>query len=171
MKKCSSCNISKTLDSFGKDNRIKCGLKASCKDCVSMKAKKNYLKNKYKRIEYIKNWTKNNPDKVKRTRKKWHSKESNKLKTFDYHLRRTYGINLEKYNSLLIEQNYCCKICNLNVNELKSRLAVDHNHETEKIRGLLCTNCNQGLGSFKADIGIELLEKAVRYIVNTRKVA
>lgn len=46
--------------------------------------------------------------------------------------------------------------------ELSRRLFVDHNHETKKVRGLLCTNCNAGLGMFKDSI--EKLELAIDYL-------
>ncbi len=56
-----------------------------------------------------------------------------------------YGINLADYERMLNSQNGVCAICG---KAPESRLVVDHNHETGKIRGLLCSHCNRGLGCF-----------------------
>src|SRR5690242_3768832 len=58
----------------------------------------------------------------------------------DRTLLRLYGITLDDYKSLEIQQKYSCKIC------LKkpTKLYVDHCHKTGKVRGLLCINCNTG---------------------------
>ncbi len=62
-----------------------------------------------------------------------------------YALSKKYGITIEQYNELLEKQDHCCAICDKHENEFKTRLAVDHNHETGEIRGLLCTYCNHRL--------------------------
>ena len=60
----------------------------------------------------------------------------------DGHLRRTYGISLEQYNTLLQKQRYRCKVCKRHECEFSTKLSVDHDHNTNEIRGLLCTYCN-----------------------------
>jgi hypothetical protein len=77
-------------------------------------------------------------------------------------LKCSYGITLDDYNKMFIEQNGCCKICNKHQSELKQILAVDHCHITNKVRGLLCGNCNRGLGLFKDNTLI--LNEAIKYI-------
>ena len=72
------------------------------------------------------------------------------------------GATVEKYNQLLEDQNYCCKICGRHVTEFKKNLHLDHNHKTGEIRGLLCGKCNLGLGNLDDNIGI--LEKAIKYL-------
>ena len=62
----------------------------------------------------------------------------------------------------LKDQEYKCAICGKTPKENKKRLAVDHNHNTEANRGLLCSNCNAGLG-FLQDKK-ELLESAIKYL-------
>lgn len=62
-------------------------------------------------------------------------------------------------------QNGCCIICSKHQSEFKQRLFVDHNHINNEIRGLLCRQCNLGIGNLKVDkYGIELLLKAIKYI-------
>lgn len=63
----------------------------------------------------------------------------------DYVLKRTYGISLERYNEILREQNDSCALCGKHKSHFKKSLAVDHNHKTKKIRGLVCFHCNFSL--------------------------
>lgn len=83
-------------------------------------------------------WQKRNPGK-----KKYHDK--------NYDLKRTFGINLSEYNDMLEEQEFICPICKRHRKEFKIDFAVDHDHETGKIRELLCCPCNLALGSFEDD--------------------
>jgi len=78
---------------------------------------------------------------------------------FHEHLQRRYDIGLGDYDDMWKAQGGVCKICGQA--EKKRRLAVDHDHETGKIRGLLCTNCNMGLGHFKDNP--KLLDLAAQY--------
>ncbi len=57
--------------------------------------------------------------------------------------KRKFGITPEQYNSLLAEQNHRCAICEKHESEFKTKLAVDHDHDTGRIRGLLCNYCNR----------------------------
>ncbi len=80
----------------------------------------------------------------------------------DHHLRRNYGMTLEDFNRMVIEQNGCCLICKKHQSELTNSLNVDHCHITGKVRGLLCGNCNAGIGNLKDSIG--LLVSAIEYL-------
>jgi hypothetical protein len=73
-----------------------------------------------------------------------------------------YNFSLAQYNNLFNEQEGCCAICNKHQIQLDKRLAVDHNHETEETRGLLCMDCNTSLGKFKDSI--EILQRAIEYL-------
>ena len=89
----------------------------------------------------------------------------------DRWLKRTYGITEDQYLSILKKQNGVCAICNKpEINTRKNgtvkKLAVDHNHKTQVVRGLLCDKCNRGLGHFNDDC--KLLESAMKYL-NPRK--
>lgn len=85
-----------------------------------------------------------------------------KYKIRDTVLRRTYGISTEEYNELFSKQKGCCTICNKHQSEFKKRLCVDHCHTTNKVRSLLCSDCNLGLGNFREDK--DLLLKARDYL-------
>lgn len=71
-----------------------------------------------------------------------------------------FKMTLDEYNSLLTSQKYGCAICGKK--EEKIHLSVDHDHVTGKNRGILCANCNNGLGRFKDSS--EFLRKAANYI-------
>jgi len=80
--------------------------------------------------------------------------------------RHRYKITIEEYEELYAKQNGVCAICERPENLTKDgkihMLAVDHNHETEKVRGLLCMNCNTRLGYFE---GKNLLTRMVSYLM------
>jgi hypothetical protein len=74
-------------------------------------------------------------------------------------LRARYGLSAAEYDRLLALQGGVCRICKETCSTGK-RLAVDHDHETGKVRGLLCRRCNRGLGHFPT---AELLRRALAY--------
>ena len=76
-------------------------------------------------------------------------------------LKYLYGINDDQYYELLRSQGGVCAIC-LKTCLTGQRLSVDHDHKTGLVRGLLCHNCNHGLGKFKDDP--ELLLAAAKYL-------
>ena len=85
-------------------------------------------------------------------------------------LKKSYGISFEMYQQKLESQNNVCAICGneeaaVRNNSMEKRnLAVDHDHRTGKIRGLLCTHCNQGIGNFRENP--DFLAKAISYLLN-----
>lgn len=75
-------------------------------------------------------------------------------------LKSNYGINKEDYFSILDSQKGKCGICRVELNFTLTHL--DHHHKTGKIRGILCHQCNVGLGMFKEKE--EYLIKAIQYL-------
>lgn len=98
---------------------------------------------------------------VKRSRKYYHKHTDGFRKK---HLRYKFGLTIKDYDKLYNEQSGCCAVCEKHQSELKRALAVDHNHETGQIRGLLCSGCNPAIGALGADYGTDLLQKAIRYV-------
>jgi hypothetical protein len=70
----------------------------------------------------------------------------NKEQWREKELKKKYGINLNDYNEMYAAQNGCCKICGKHQLDVNRPLCVDHNHNTGKVRGLLCNWCNSMLG-------------------------
>jgi len=65
------------------------------------------------------------------------------------HLKRRYGIGADEAVALLDSQLGKCAICDCSLSEKTAH--VDHDHTTGAVRGVLCFNCNGGLGQFKDD--------------------
>lgn len=70
----------------------------------------------------------------------------------------TYNLTREEYDDLLLGQGDCCAICQQELIDP----CVDHDPLTDKVRGILCRQCNVGLGNFKDNIGN--LEGAIHYL-------
>lgn len=91
------------------------------------------------------------------------------LQQRDKYLQRKYGITLGQYRAMLAAQGGVCAICGQpETREFEGHvinLAVDHDHTTGQVRGLLCARCNTGLRFFRSDSG--LFRRALEYIGNT----
>jgi hypothetical protein len=72
-----------------------------------------------------------------------------------------YGITKEDFDKMILSQNNNCAICN---KELILEIHIDHDHSTNKVRGILCGKCNKGLGQF--DDNVEFLTNAIKYLKN-----
>lgn len=78
-----------------------------------------------------------------------------------------YNITIKEYDKLLKKQGKGCAICGTKIPGGTGRFAIDHEHLTGKIRGLLCVNCNNGLGNFRDDP--ETLITAAQYLMKQNK--
>jgi hypothetical protein len=126
-----------TAEFFNRNGGNKSGYHTYCKTCH---VKKNL------------EWSRKHP----KNRRKWK-------------LKRKYGIELEWYEALFNAQGGVCAICGKAETEIGSygpilNLSVDHDHSTGKVRGLLCTQCNRGLGVFRDDPAV--LVKAAKYLLD-----
>jgi len=85
-------------------------------------------------------------------------------------LKSSYGITIDDYEKMYEDQNGLCALCGKRETSTyrgsPRKLAVDHCHETGKVRALLCTNCNTGLGSFFHNRA--LLRLAMDYIEQSK---
>jgi hypothetical protein len=106
--------------------------------------------------------------KYKTTEKRRESDTKNKNRLLNTQMMRNYGITLEEYNQMLADQGGVCDICK-NIDNLTSayRLGIDHDHKSDgtdkiKVRGLLCSRCNAGIGHFRENI--EIMESAITYL-------
>mgnify|MGYP001595372411 CR=1 FL=1 len=96
-----------------------------------------------------KQWRKNNPDKVRKQIQSRYARPSYQRYMRDYHLQLKYGMSHEDYERMLVDQEGLCRVCKRP--DLNCRLAVDHDHTTRKVRGLLCGMCNKALGLLGED--------------------
>lgn len=105
-------------------------------------------------------------DRNRRSQKQYREKDPERYRRYCF--RKKYGVGPDRYNAMIKGQNGLCAICG-NPETATNRvtgetinLAVDHDHETGKVRALLCKGCNTGLGSFRDDP--ELLIVAALYL-------
>lgn len=102
-------------------------------------------------------------NKEERNRKAKEKRDADPDRQKNRKLLQKFGITLEQYKDMLTEQNGLCKICG-NPEIIEGRgLAVDHNHVTGKVRGLLCFKCNVTIGHIEKT-GIEVLYKMLAYL-------
>jgi hypothetical protein len=140
MKRCFRCGVEKGLEEFY-DNRYgrkRDGKQSQCKACTKQQAVA---------------WQASHPE-VKRRNNRQSA------------LKRIYGITSEQYDTLLAEQGGRCKLCGTSQPGGAGRFHIDHNHDSGLIRGLLCQQCNMGLGLFGDDT--QRLTRAVKYLEMAR---
>ena len=127
---------------------------------IKKKRKEYYYANLDKAKDYYNKYKTEHPEKIK-------ERNANRSPANIETIRRQkwlmkYGITPEEYNELFEKQDGRCAICNTHQSELKRTLAVDHDHITDKVRGLLCDRCNVMLGMAGDDI--RRLLDAVEYL-------
>ncbi len=93
--------------------------------------------------------------------RKWDDRNQDKRRAYArrYHRRKKFGVESIDYVRMLESQSHVCAICG---KEPKRRLDIDHSHSSSHVRGLLCSNCNNGLGRFMDNAS--LLRKAAAYL-------
>jgi hypothetical protein len=131
------------------------------KDCEKKRGQKYRLAHREELKAYQKSWKERNPDKIFKYRLETSAKIKVREAGWKYQgIDCTYKL----YEKLLSKQDYRCAnfTCRKHHLELRRGLAVDHDHKTGKVRGLLCDNCNNGLG--KLGDNIESLKAMVIYL-------
>lgn len=110
--------------------------------------------------QYTRDYYAQNKDRIQANKKK---RETPHLKKC-HQLRTHYGITYDDYLKMLAEQGGGCAICKGTSPGRKgvTHFSVDHCHATNRVRGLLCTSCNNGLGRFKDSP--TFLENAIAYL-------
>jgi len=147
---------------------------SKCKECVLKNCKKWRDENpEHKTLrreryhtdeEYNKRIKKNNRDYNRRHKDKIREKNKEYVKTHGQELRAykrrhdmkiKYNMTPEDFDKLWESQDGKCLGCNIDLTfKVKGGCIVDHDHKTGKVRGLLCNNCNAGLGFLKDDLTV-----------------
>jgi Recombination endonuclease VII len=123
--------------------------------------------------EIYKRYYKKNREKIRKRRKKARKQnlEHSKYRQRENFIKRTYGITTLEYERILKLQNNKCAICGSDSDvrvvgttgrKKKFRLAIDHDHETGKVRALLCNKCNMFVGHIENNK--ELLPVVLKYL-------
>jgi hypothetical protein len=139
---CIVCNQQKKTSEFYLKSKAGSQRYRKCKTCYT---------------EYIREYRKNNKEQYRATQRKWWNKDPQANTT--RHKERKYGLEKGEYQELFDRQDGRCGICK---EPLIGSGHIDHDHNTQKVRGILCKNCNTGLGAFK-DVP-ERLQNAIKYL-------
>lgn len=122
--------------------------------------KEEILKKPRKRGENYSKWKKEyylkNKDEIKTKNKQL--RELNKRKYKSNNLLKKYGISIEDYDKMYLNQNGKCSICDT----FYEKLCIDHCHLTTKVRELLCEKCNKAIGLFNESI--DNFSRAIEYV-------
>jgi len=133
---CSDCKTNKDSNNFHKSKRTKSGFSNICKTCSAIR------KSKYN--------------------------SENPMKRRQLHIQYEFGLSWDLYEYKFESQHGCCAICKTPLRLHKGIdsdlpvACVDHNHSTGEVRGLLCTDCNLGLGKFKDSL--DYINSASEYL-------
>jgi len=189
-KTCTKCGKTKPLSEFHKQRARRDGHRPACKECACAASREWNRANKERvlavnRVYYAANkeqvlaahrvYYAANKEQVLAANRAYYAanREQFAARSRAYHaanrdraaserLQRNYGISLADYDEALEAQDNGCAICGKTEAEEGKRLAVDHNHETDQVRGLLCENCNRAIGLLRHDP--ELLCSATVYL-------
>jgi hypothetical protein len=151
---CIGCNKKLPREGFHKDKTRKSGIRERCKSCRCKHPVGNLEKNCVACGD------------VFLTKEKGKAQKYCGLVCQKVHIR--YGISEYDLEDLLISSDYKCTICGCEEKNTDKRtgkvfsLSIDHCHKTGKVRGVLCSSCNAGLGYFKDNI--DNLKKAIKYL-------
>lgn len=145
---CPQCGP-KPLDKFYTDPRRVNGLRSECTDCLRQSRSTHYRQNRLWFADYAKRW-----------------RAANRAR-FNYYSRTGARSRREKLLALLREsQTNLCPICGRLLPQNTRLVAVDHDHSTRRIRGLLCRSCNTLIGHARDDT--RLLRRAIAYLERNR---
>lgn len=132
-----------------------------------MKEEQKKDKDKRDRSIYLKLWRTRNKERIK-----IYNNYERKIKgRFSNYRQNGFSVTEKDFYLLLEKQNYCCGVCGKKfprkIDRVKNRnIQLDHCHKTKKVRGILCSSCNVGIGMLNEDVSILL--KAIAYLKKGR---
>ena len=158
---CTECKkeLPATLKYFYIEPRTKVGLQSKCKQCVHDK-----YYNKEEKVKYVKQWKIDNRERTLELNRRYKKLPKYQSQQRAAEIFRKYKITIEVVRDMMDEQKGICPICGDSLIDPYRELgyAIDHNHTTGEVRGLLCEGCNLGLGSFKDNTSS--LREAANYL-------
>lgn len=160
-KRCNVCGVTKPLTDFYKMAGMRDGHRNDCKACNLAAKKARYDADPATAIARVKRWQQENSERLNAYRRAHNATPERKRKQRDTYYRRTFGMSADDVDAMLAAQGGACAICGTRP-EREASLHVDHEHGSGRVRGILCLNCNQGIGKFGDDPAV--LERAVEYL-------
>lgn len=175
MKSCHLCKKTKDESNFNIDMAKSDMLSSRCKPCHKKYAKDWKIKNKERVQKTGANYYKINRERIRKNAKNHYEKHKDSIslknkerynkdyRSFKHQdLKKLYKMTIDQYEQLLEQQNHSCAICKTHKDNFTRDLSVDHCHITNKIRGLLCTNCNRAVGNVKDSV--KIAKNLIKYL-------
>jgi hypothetical protein len=164
MKHCRICGELKPLEAFYRATGMRDGHRNECKACFQAGQKAKY--NSAEAVARVKRWQERNPERLAAYRAEYRNRPERKRAMRDLYYRRNFGITADDVDALLAGQGGKCAICGDEPARAEG-WHVDHDHETGRIRGVLCQRCNHGIGLLDEDparlrVAADYLESASR---------
>lgn len=160
---CTDCGEWKdSVSFFSRSNRRKDGsrtVRPICKSCTAIRVKAaRQTHGERIRAQERASW-----------RRRFHvNGHSKRISGLDWRLRKVFGLSLDQYMQMLADQDHKCDICRTEIRPVSAQkdraltACVDHDHSTNKVRGLLCNKCNQGIGMLGDSA--DTVERAAAYL-------
>jgi hypothetical protein len=155
------CGERKAIDDFYRAKGMRDGHRSDCIACNLAEKRARTALDPQANRDRVKRWAIANPEKVLARVAAMTGSEKKKLADRKSYLKRTYGITLEDYERMLEAHGGVCAICGESRPEERT-LHIDHDHESGKIRGLLCFRCNNSLGDLRENY--DLFQRAADYL-------
>lgn len=153
IKICTICEQEKEIDQYY-------SYAAACKVCCRERERKRWPKVRQKSVAQSRAWRKANPERSRETQRRAYRRDiiKSREKSIHYVRKSRYGLTPTDFKQLKAEQENRCAICQ----KESEQLWIDHDHQTGKIRALLCPSCNLLIGKLEASSC--LLDKALKYL-------
>ena len=149
--RCVECLQWKPLEAFHQDRSQVNGRNRRCKECRNARNREHVARNRERRAETMTRWRRDNPERYLAAQR------ACKL--------RSYGLTAEAYDQLFAAQDGRCAICG-DAERDGWDLAVDHDHASGCVRGLLCRKCNVGIGLLRDDARV--VSAAAAYLLRSQ---
>lgn len=169
MKTCNGCKLTKEISEFDKDRGKKDGLRTICYVCTSERRKATYYQDVEVSRKRMRDYRLKDIESHRSKAREYYWKNRVKIRArhreAGYRVSRNstikckYGITEDQFQKLVVLQQNKCAIC---LQPAEGVLRIDHDHNTENLRGLLCHKCNVALGLFSDNP--EIIRRAAFYI-------
>jgi hypothetical protein len=169
-RRCGTCHVVKPSDAFNRSRQTKDGLHPRCKACRSEARRAARAADpEGERAKYRERYARDR-DKIRAKQAEYYRRNADEFNTSgrEMYLLRTFGITVAGYEALHVAQGGACAICGEPESRTDHRtgrpcrLAVDHDHATGRVRGLLCRKCNTAVGLLGDSVGG--IERALAYL-------
>lgn len=175
---CPDCSKRKKLEAFNRDKNRLLGRSYVCKLCAVKRVKAWTLKNKQRVAATGQRWRENNRDKQRASSRKYYKHNNARIRARTNAkraadpeqrdkdrwsgIKRNYGLSKDQWLLLFAAQGNRCACCGSIAPRSKNGWHTDHDHVTNKLRGIVCHPCNVMLGA--ARDSVEILEAGKRYL-------